>query len=85
MLVLEAKRKETNHYILAIHYFSTISVYVDKCTNSRQPPALTEVTWEGPLIAVTKLDMDLQSGEGRACHVTERTFYMIHWGRKRTD
>lgn len=29
MLVLEAKRKETNHYILAIHYFSTISVYVD--------------------------------------------------------
>lgn len=40
--------------------------------------ALAEVTWEGPLIAVTKLDMDLQGGERCACHVTERTFDMIH-------
>lgn len=51
--------------------------------NSRQPPALTEVTREGPLIAVTEFDMDLQGGKGRACHVTERTFYMIHCKKRK--
>lgn len=46
--------------------------------SSRQSPALTEVTWKRPLITVTEFNVDLQGGKRRACHVTQRTFYVIH-------
>lgn len=39
---------------------------------------VTEVTWEGPLITVAEADVDLQSCQSGAGHVTEGTFHLIH-------
>lgn len=41
-------------------------------------PFVAEVTWERPLVAVTEADVDLQSGQCGARHVTERTFHLIY-------
>ena len=42
-------------------------------------PFVTEVTWEGPLITVAEPDVDLQSCQSGASHVTEGTLHLIHW------
>lgn len=48
-------------------------------------PFVTEVTREGPLVTVAKPDVDLQSCQSGAGHVTERTLHLIHWkSKKRT-
>ena len=42
-------------------------------------PFVTEVTREGPLITVAESDVDFQSCQSGAGHVTERTLHLIHW------
>lgn len=46
-------------------------------------PALTEVTWEGPLVAVAELDVDLQSCQSSTGHVTQGALDMVHLGVKK--
>jgi len=41
-------------------------------------PLVAEVTWEGPLITVAEPDVDLQSCQSGAGHVTEGTLHLIY-------
>lgn len=41
-------------------------------------PFVAEVTWEGSLVTVAEPDVDFQSCQRRAGHVTEGTLDLIH-------
>lgn len=69
-------RQNTDSLILQIFPAVYLRIYLLCQTGGL--PLVAEVTWEGPLITVAEPDVDFQSCQRRAGHVTEGTLDLIY-------